>query len=359
MRRYGITHTLDQVFKAPLLVKHVLKDEAGINRTYVGNRHACLRPFFMSHVPARVRRQCTDLTSGVCWRGESTSCPECRQTQGCVEQLLAENRELDSVWTPDAQFRVRTSRYNAGARSQTVSALRLARLLSQGAQSGAGGAWQRRSRPARTPPGASGVGWSSCKRGSLGDHCQVWAWVWLFSLVPTDQAEAIWSSFEPPLGLATPMAWRDRQEVGVTAVGAAASSSSRRTTSAAFAGAGRHRGGDGGAGGKQGDGDGAARRGQGRAGPHRGRRGAPQQRVSCRFFVVCMLASCETSADCSQSIATRSPDCAQAPEAQDADQRADQGAAEGRGGARPAIHRGGAAAGARDAHGGGDQAGTR
>ncbi len=35
-RRYGITHTLDQVFLAPALVKHVLCDEVNINRSFVG-----------------------------------------------------------------------------------------------------------------------------------------------------------------------------------------------------------------------------------------------------------------------------------------------------------------------------------
>lgn len=33
--RYGVTHTLDQVFKAPTLIKHVLAAEANINETYI------------------------------------------------------------------------------------------------------------------------------------------------------------------------------------------------------------------------------------------------------------------------------------------------------------------------------------
>ncbi len=36
--RYGITHTLDQVFEAPPVVKHVMTDEANLNEAYVGTR---------------------------------------------------------------------------------------------------------------------------------------------------------------------------------------------------------------------------------------------------------------------------------------------------------------------------------
>lgn len=36
--RFGIEATLDEVFEAPLLVKHNLKDEAAIHETYIGGR---------------------------------------------------------------------------------------------------------------------------------------------------------------------------------------------------------------------------------------------------------------------------------------------------------------------------------
>ena len=34
--RYGITHTLDEVFEAPLLVKHILKEQSSIHEMFVG-----------------------------------------------------------------------------------------------------------------------------------------------------------------------------------------------------------------------------------------------------------------------------------------------------------------------------------
>ncbi len=44
--RYGITHTLDEVFKAPGLVKHILQEESGLHEVYVGT--ACvLLPFLI------------------------------------------------------------------------------------------------------------------------------------------------------------------------------------------------------------------------------------------------------------------------------------------------------------------------
>lgn len=36
--RFGVDATLDEVFDAPPLVKHILKDEASIHETYVGGR---------------------------------------------------------------------------------------------------------------------------------------------------------------------------------------------------------------------------------------------------------------------------------------------------------------------------------
>ncbi len=36
--RYGITHTLDEVFDAIPIVKHVFNDEAQLGQTYVGTQ---------------------------------------------------------------------------------------------------------------------------------------------------------------------------------------------------------------------------------------------------------------------------------------------------------------------------------
>ncbi len=41
--RYGITHTLDQVFEAPPVVKHVMTDEANLNEAYVGTRYGAAK----------------------------------------------------------------------------------------------------------------------------------------------------------------------------------------------------------------------------------------------------------------------------------------------------------------------------
>ncbi len=42
--RFGVEATLDEVFDAPPLVKHVLKDEASIHETYVGGRSGLHAP---------------------------------------------------------------------------------------------------------------------------------------------------------------------------------------------------------------------------------------------------------------------------------------------------------------------------
>lgn len=42
-RSYGISQTMDQVFTAPLIVKHVLCAEHGINESYIGGRDARVR----------------------------------------------------------------------------------------------------------------------------------------------------------------------------------------------------------------------------------------------------------------------------------------------------------------------------
>ncbi|KAL0040483.1 hypothetical protein WJX77_008439 [Trebouxia sp. C0004] len=77
--RYGITHTLDQVFEAPPVVKHVMTDEANLNEAYVGTRE--------TH----------------------------------PEECLRDNPQLANLWTPESHYSVRTSMYNKDARSQSVS----------------------------------------------------------------------------------------------------------------------------------------------------------------------------------------------------------------------------------------------
>ena len=42
---YGITHTLDQVFEAPHVIKLALVDQAGINSTFVGTAYVTYRCF--------------------------------------------------------------------------------------------------------------------------------------------------------------------------------------------------------------------------------------------------------------------------------------------------------------------------
>ena len=49
--RQGVTHTLDQVFNAPLLIKKVMNDESGITRAFVGAGYA-LAPAW-AHLHAR------------------------------------------------------------------------------------------------------------------------------------------------------------------------------------------------------------------------------------------------------------------------------------------------------------------
>ena len=41
-RRFGVTHTLDEVFEADPIVKHVICDEGGVNNAYLGKPCACL-----------------------------------------------------------------------------------------------------------------------------------------------------------------------------------------------------------------------------------------------------------------------------------------------------------------------------
>ena len=47
-RRFGITHTLDEVFEADPVVKHVICDEGGVNNAYIGNPCVCPKSQFGS-----------------------------------------------------------------------------------------------------------------------------------------------------------------------------------------------------------------------------------------------------------------------------------------------------------------------
>lgn len=44
--RHGVTHTLDQVFNAPLLIKKIMNDESGITRAFIGTEYG---PVSASH----------------------------------------------------------------------------------------------------------------------------------------------------------------------------------------------------------------------------------------------------------------------------------------------------------------------
>lgn len=93
--RYGITHTIDQVFEAPAVVKHVMADESNINEAYVGTA----------------------------------------ETAQQVERCLEENPGLANLWTPEAHYSTRTSMYNSKARSQSVTPVVGKGLLSGNANS--------------------------------------------------------------------------------------------------------------------------------------------------------------------------------------------------------------------------------
>jgi len=88
LSRYGVTHTLDQVFTAPGLVKHVLAAEGVINETYI------------------------------CERGAEQHVEELSVSHG-----------ITTLWTPDNQIRINVSLYNSAARSQMVIPIRPARML--------------------------------------------------------------------------------------------------------------------------------------------------------------------------------------------------------------------------------------
>ena len=44
--RHGVTHTLDQIFNAPLLIKKIMNDESGITRAFIGTEYG---PVSASH----------------------------------------------------------------------------------------------------------------------------------------------------------------------------------------------------------------------------------------------------------------------------------------------------------------------
>ncbi|KAK9808667.1 hypothetical protein WJX72_001584 [[Myrmecia] bisecta] len=88
--QYGITHTLDEVFEAPSVVKHVLNDEVVLSEAYVGTQ---------------------------------------RTTGQVAERFFDEHRNVACLYTPDTAYRVKTSMYNQNARSQSVNSTRPAKLL--------------------------------------------------------------------------------------------------------------------------------------------------------------------------------------------------------------------------------------
>lgn len=45
--RFGVTHTLDEVFEADPVVKHVICDEGGVNNAYLGTPCVCPRSCLM------------------------------------------------------------------------------------------------------------------------------------------------------------------------------------------------------------------------------------------------------------------------------------------------------------------------
>ncbi|EIE27053.1 P-loop containing nucleoside triphosphate hydrolase protein [Coccomyxa subellipsoidea C-169] len=79
---FGITHTLDEVFEAPPVIKRILNDESSITRAYVGTAR-------------------TD-----------------------VDAFLRANATVTNLYTPESNHRIRVSLYNSAARSQQVKAIK-------------------------------------------------------------------------------------------------------------------------------------------------------------------------------------------------------------------------------------------
>lgn len=93
LRDLGVEATLDQVFEAPSLIKHILCDEKAINDTYICSAGA------EQHMDAFSQRRIT------------------------------------SVWTPDSWFTTNTSAYNSRSRNCTVIPRRSANYLNVSAES--------------------------------------------------------------------------------------------------------------------------------------------------------------------------------------------------------------------------------
>ena len=88
--QYGISHTLDEIFDAPNIVKHILKDNAQIHRAYVGN--------------ATTDQRIDDF----------------RNDKACAD--------VDRVYTPVSMYNKMSSRYSAQV-SWSVSEIRPAQML--------------------------------------------------------------------------------------------------------------------------------------------------------------------------------------------------------------------------------------
>lgn len=90
----GVMNTLDKVFEAPMVIKHVLCDHARLNQAYTV------------------------------------------KADGNVERIFRETN-LDMLWSPENQHAKTTSRYNRGAVTTRVVALRPGRIFGGGAAPGA------------------------------------------------------------------------------------------------------------------------------------------------------------------------------------------------------------------------------
>ena len=146
--RWGITHTLDQVFEAEPIIKHVMNDESGITRAFVATACAPALPHAVPPHTQDLRTAC--LQAMLCWLAHSkharpvptpayacslmqcvcgpehltdSHAPACRNRQADAERLLRECAQVRNLYTPESSYRVRLSAYNATARSQQVLAV--------------------------------------------------------------------------------------------------------------------------------------------------------------------------------------------------------------------------------------------
>ncbi|KAL6778911.1 SMC5 [Auxenochlorella protothecoides x Auxenochlorella symbiontica] len=88
--RYGVTHSLDQVFESPALVKHFLQEESRLTEAFVGNS----------------------------------------QAQEAVKEILAQVPRLTNLYTPKLSYRRIRSRYNASAESCSILTISAPRIFS-------------------------------------------------------------------------------------------------------------------------------------------------------------------------------------------------------------------------------------